>query len=485
MAGGALGRSARTGVALLGGALVGAALAWGFVRTRAPEGQGPPGPQPGQESGIHSPFALLAERAGAGVVNVHTSKTVAQPAPFPDAPFLPGFRGFFGRPGAEGGPGVTVPSLGSGFVISSDGLVLTNNHVVAGVDRVRVVLSDGTEADAKVVGQDPKTDLALLRVDRSQGLHPLPLGDSDEILPGDWVVAIGNPFGLDHTVTVGIVSAKGRDIGHGPYDDYIQTDAAMNPGNSGGPLLNMRGEVVGINAAINPEANTIGFAVPINLAKEILPELRERGRVTRGWLGVGVQPLTPEIAAALGLESTRGALVSQVHAGSPAEAAGIRRGDVIVSYRREEIDDLRALPRAVSATKVGEEVELELIRDGRRQTVIARMGELAEAEPEPPPPAAAGGVGRYGLEVQELAPELRARLGLSVGGVVVSGVEPGGTAERAGLRRGDLILEADRKPIAGIPDLASVLGSAGEAGTLLLVQRGDATVFVMLERSRG
>jgi serine protease Do len=479
------GRSARTGVALLGGALVGAAIAGFFVRTRAPEAPGSPGSQPGLEAGIHSPFAVLAERASAGVVNVHTSKTVAQPSPFPDAPFRPGFRGFFGSPGVEGGPGVTIPSLGSGFVISSDGLVLTNNHVVSGVDRVRVVLADGTEADAQIVGQDPKTDLALLRVARSEGLHPLPLGDSDEIVPGDWVVAIGNPFGLDHTVTVGIVSAKGRDIGHGPYDDYIQTDAAMNPGNSGGPLLNMRGEVVGINAAINPEANTIGFAVPINVAKQILPELREHGRVTRGWLGVGVQPLTPEIAAALGLESTRGALVSQVHPRSPAEAAGIRRGDVIVSYRREEIDDLRALPRAVSASRVGEEVELELIRDGRRQSVIVRMGELAEAEPQPPAPAAAGGVGRYGLEVQELSPELRVRLGLGEGGVLVSGVEPGGTAERAGLRRGDLILEADRRPIAGIPDLAGVLGSAGETGTLLLVQRGDVTVFVMLERSRG
>jgi serine protease Do len=472
-------------VALLAGAGAGAALAWAFVRARAPEALPPPAPLPGGEAGIHSPFALLTERARAGVVNVHTSKTVARPSPFSDLPLPPGFRGFFPGPGGEGGPGVSVPSLGSGFVISSDGLVVTNNHVVAGVDRVRVVLSDGTEVDAEIVGQDAKTDLALLRVEPSEALHPLPLGDSDEILPGDWVVAIGNPFGLDHTVTVGIVSAKGRDIGHGPYDDYIQTDAAMNPGNSGGPLLNMRGEVIGINAAINPEANTIGFAVPINLAKEILPQLREHGRVTRGWLGVGVQPLTPEIAAALGLESTRGALVSQVREGSPAEAADIRRGDVIVAYRGERIADLRALPRAVSATEVGEEVELELIRDGERRTVVARMGELAEAAPERAPASEEGGVGSYGLEVQELPLELRARLGLGEGGVAVSGVEPGGMAERAGLRRGDLILEADRRPIAEIADLASVLERAGDAGTLLLVQRGDVTLFVMLDRSRG
>jgi serine protease Do len=482
--GGRFGRAGRSGLAVLGGAAAGAALAWGFAAYRSaapPAGPAAPAaPALVAESELHSPFALLADRARSGVVNVHTSKTVPRTAlPFPDVP-LPGFPNFFGRPGAE-----SVPSLGSGFVISAEGLVLTNNHVVEGVDRVRVVFSDGVESDAVVVGQDAKTDLALLRVERTEDLHPLPLGDSDAILPGDWVVAIGNPFGLDHTVTVGIVSAKGRDIGHGPYDDYIQTDAAMNPGNSGGPLLDMRGEVVGINAAINPEANTIGFAVPINLAKEILPQLRDHGRVTRGWLGVAVQPLTPEIARALDLEGTRGALVSQVRPGSPAEAAGIRRGDVIVAYRGEEIGELRSLPRAVSATRVGEEVELELIRDGGRRKVVARMGELAEEAPSAAAPSAAGGVEGYGLEVQELPSELRERFGLAEGAVVVSGVEPGGLAERAGLRRGDLILEADRRPVAAIPDLARAFESAGEAGTLLLVQRGDTTVFVMLERSRG
>jgi serine protease Do len=493
--GGRFRRVGRSGLAALVGAAAGAALAWGFAVYRG----GGPGAHPaparmvgpfasgGQpaartfaaEPELHSPFALLAQDARAGVVNVHTSKTVPRPAlPFPDVP-VPGFPNFFGGPGSE-----TVPSLGSGFVISADGLVLTNNHVVDGVDRVRVVFSDGAESDAEVVGQDPKTDLALLRVERTD-LHPLPLGDSDTILPGDWVVAIGSPFGLDHTVTVGIVSGKGRDIGHGPYDDYIQTDAAMNPGNSGGPLLDMRGQVVGINAAINPEANTIGFAVPINLAKEIVPQLRDHGRVTRGWLGVAVQPLTPEIARALGLESTQGALVSQVRPGSPAQAADVRRGDVIVAYRGEKIGELRSLPGAVSATRVGEEVELELIRDGERRTVVARVGELAEEPLASAPPPEAGGVEHYGLEVQELPRELRERLGLDEGGVVVSGVEPGGLADRAGLRRGDLILEADRRPVAGIPDLARAFESAGEDGTLLLVQRGDTTVFVMLERSRG
>lgn len=462
--------------------MLGAVLAWGIVRTRS---QPPPaavvvGPSSpsaiATDAGLHSPFALLAEGARTGVVNVHTRKTVVRPGiSVPDVPFPPGFREFFGGRGAESGPPVTIPSLGSGFVISDDGLIVTNNHVVDGVDRVQVVVPDGTELDAEIVGQDPKTDLALIRVERVQGLRPLPLGDSDEILPGDWVVAIGNPFGLDHTVTVGIVSAKNRDIGHGPYDDYIQTDAAMNPGNSGGPLLNMRGEVVGINAAINPEANTIGFAVPINLAKEILPQLREKGRVVRGWLGVAVQPLTPEIAKALGLESTRGALVSQVRPGSPAQAAGIEHGDVIVAYRGEEVQDLRALPRLVSATGVGEEVDLELVRNGERVTVTARMGELDEARPVRVQPPEAPGVGSYGLEVRERAP--------GQPGVVVSGLEPEGAAAQAGLRPGDVLLEADRRPIQGIEDLAEVLASA-EDGTLLLVERGETTVFVVIDRSR-
>jgi serine protease Do len=237
----------------------------------------------------------------------------------------------------------------------------------------------------------------------------------------------------------------------------------------------MRGEVVGINAAINPEANTIGFAIPINLAKEILPHLRDKGRVTRGWLGVAVQPLTPEIATALGVSSARGALVSQIRPGSPAEAAGIERGDVIVSYRGSEIVDLRSLPRAVSATGVGEQVELELIRDGELHRVEARVGELAELRPAAPPASEMPGVGRYGFEVREPEP--------GEPGVVIVGVEPDGAAAEAGLRPGDRLLEANRRPLWGIADLAEVLDGA-EGATLLVVQRGDSTVFVMIDRSR-
>ena len=486
----------RLAVAIVGGAAVGGALAWAVVRGGSPErdfavpaGAVPPVEVVAEPGGVHSPFALLAQRTRPGVVNVHTSKTVARSVtPYPDVP--PPLRPFLGLPPAQPDVGFAVPSLGSGFVISAEGHIVTNNHVVEGVDRIRVVFADGTDADATVVGQDPETDLALLRVERSEGLHPLPLGDSDEILPGDWVVAIGNPFGLDHTVTVGIVSAKGRDIGQGRYDDYIQTDAAMNPGNSGGPLLNMRGEVVGINAAINPEANTIGFAVPINLAKEILPQLRTQGRVTRGWLGVAVQPLTPELAEAHGLgekQAGRGALVSNVKRGSPAETAGIRAGDVIVAYEGQPIADLRALPRAVSTAKVGETVAIELVRDGQPLHVEATMAALESAAPPPAPAAAApapGGVERWGVDVQELTPALRQRLGVEDPGVLVARVAPGGTAEQAGLRTGDVIVEANRQPVASIADLAAAL-APGDRPALLLVRRGDASVFVLLARSRG
>ena len=461
----------RLSLGIAAGAVLGAALAWGIVRSR-PEPAPVPVAVADATGGPHSPFALLAERAGAGVVFVKTSKTVPLALPWRD----PSEREIVGQ---------SVASLGSGFVISPDGIIVTNNHVVEGVDWVRVVLSDGSEVEAEIVGQDPKTDLALIRVPPSDKLHPLPLGDSDAILPGDWVVAIGNPFGLDHTVTVGIVSAKGRDLGHGPYDDYIQTDAAMNPGNSGGPLLNMRGEVIGINSAINPEANTIGFAVPINLAKEILPQLREQGRVARAWLGVGVQLLTPEIAQKLGLPETHGALVSQVRPGSPAADAGIQRGDVLVAFRGVAIQELRALPRAVSATAVGARVPIEVLRGGRRLTVEVELAELPEAKvPVVARERPSGGVERYGLEVQELTPELRARLGVQEPGVVVSGVERGMAADRVGLRPGDVILEADRRPVEAIEDLALAL-EAADGPTLLLVQRGEGTFFITLSRSRG
>ena len=440
-------------------------------------------------AGDHSRFALLAEQAAPGVVNVQTSKTVVQtPFGLPGFPLPELFRKFFGEPpgGSGGSPPArrefTVPSLGTGFVISADGEILTNNHVVDDVDKIKVIFSDGSEADAEVVGQDPKTDIALVRVKDRHDLHPLPLGDSDRILPGDWLIAIGNPFGLDHTVTVGIVSAKGRDIGQGPYDDFLQTDAAMNPGNSGGPLLDASGAVVGINTAIKPQANTIGFAVPINLAKEILPQLRETGHVTRGWLGVAVQRITPDLAEAFELEDNRGALVAQVVPGSPAAQAGIERGDVIVRFGDTAVTKVRELPRAVANTPVGEKVEVEVLRGGHHKAIEVTMAKLEEPTQRAELRQGSSGLAAFGMRVGDLTPALRERLGFDEpGGAVVTELTPAGPAARAGLTAGDVIVQVDRKPVENAADLEAKLEAAGKS-TLLLVRRGDSALFVAVKR---
>ena len=424
-------------------------------------------------------FSSLARRVAPGVVNVHTSRTISRTYT-PDLPF-PNLDRFFGLPGPQAEEqSEAVPSLGSGFLISADGLIVTNDHIVDGVDRITVIFNDGREADAEIVGRDPKTDIALVRVAMS-GLQPLELGDSNAVQPGDWVVAIGNPFGLDHTVTVGIVSAKGREIGTGPYDDYIQTDAAINPGNSGGPLLDLQGRVVGINTAINPIANTIGFAVPINIAKTILPQLERDGRVTRGWLGAGVQRITPEIAEAFGLPSRAGALVAQVTPGGPADRGGLRRGDVVLSIDGRDVQDIREIPRAVSNAVVGSTVRLGILREARRLELPLVVSKLEE--PELPELASAGGGARdYGLRVEALNLTLRQRLGLrEPGGVVIAEVEPGGAADTSGLRLGDVLLEVDRQRVRDPAHLDAVLGQAQE-GVLVLAQRGRHTVFVPLGR---
>jgi len=372
--------------------------------------------------------------------------------------------------------------MGSGFVISADGYIVTNNHVVAGVDEIRVHFSDGTESEAKVVGLDPKTDLALIRVEGSTERHALRLGDSDALLPGDFVVAIGNPFGLDHTVTFGIVSAKGRELGQGPYDDYIQTDAAINPGNSGGPLLNVRGEVIGVNTAINPAANTIGFAVPINLAKDILPQLRANGSVTRGFIGVAVQAVTPELAKALSLTATDGALVAQVTPEGPAERAGITRGDLIQSFDGKPVGKLSDLSRAVAATEVGKQVPVVLVRGRETKTVLVTVDALDAGASPRASGAPGGGAGALGMQVQELDDELREQLELGdLAGVAVVDLDPDGPAARAGIEPGDVIVEADRKPVGSVGELESRIAAAGE-NVLFLVRRGGSTLFIAVSR---
>jgi serine protease Do len=428
--------------------------------------------------GVSTGFADLTDRSSPGVVNIQTSKTVTGRP-------MPSFEEFFfGGPRGRG-PQVEreVPSLGTGFVISSDGYIVTNNHVVEGVDSIKVAFEDGRELDATIIGRDPKTDIALIKVESNEKLFALPLGDSDNLRPGEWVIAIGNPFGLGHTVTAGIVSAKHRVIGQGSYDDYIQTDAAINPGNSGGPLLNLRGEVVGINTAINPRANTIGFAVPINMAKAILPQLKSKGAVTRGWLGVVIQRITPELIEALELDDENGALVSKVVPDGPADAAGIEHGDVIVEFAGEPVESWNDLPRIVASTPVGTQVEMVVQRDGKRKQLTATVGELDEAQTlaeldREPDQGAAG----FGLRVQDLTPEIADQLGVEDdAGVLVTAVDPGSAAEAAGLRRGDLILEVDRAEVSSAKELqASLSNTDGRA--LLLVRRGDATIFVPLKR---
>jgi serine protease Do len=439
------------------------------------------------ESDQHSRFAMLARDAAPGVVNVHTSKTVVREGfGLPEFRIPEGFREFFEGPFREAPRQreFVVPSLGTGFIISGEGYMVTNNHVVEGVDRIDVIFNDGTQSRAEIVGQDPTTDIALIRVKDRTGLQPLALGDSDEVWPGDWVIAIGNPFGLDHTVTAGIVSATGRDIGHGPYDNFIQTDAAINPGNSGGPLLNLAGEVIGINTAIVGGAATIGFAVPINMAKEILPQLQASGRVVRGWLGVSVQAITPELGQAFGLAAREGALVSQVETGGPADRAGIQRGDVIVRLGDIEIGRIRDLPRAVSRSRPGDSIEVEVVREGERATLDVTIGQREEREPASPRSEGPGGVADLGMRVEDLSPTQRGSLGITeIHGVYVVEVDPDGPAAEAGLRHGDVLIELDREPIEDVADLNERLAETKEHA-VFLVRRREATLFVAVRRAQ-
>ncbi len=445
-------------------------------------------------------FVSLAERLSRVVVNISTR---AQRKEQSDGPR---FRGPGGQPGpqwpfGEGDPrDFTEPferffgpgprqrqqpqrSLGSGFVIDAEGYILTNNHVVENADEIVIRLDNEQEHKATMVGKDPKTDLALLKIDGVSGLTAVPLGDSDTLRVGEWVMAIGNPFGLDHSVTSGIVSAKGRFIGAGNYDDYIQTDAAINPGNSGGPLLNLRGEVVGINSAIFSRTGGnigIGFAIPVNLAKELVPQLREKGKVTRGWLGVLIQKVTPEIAESLGLDQARGALVADVVASGPAAAAGLKVGDVIVEFDGHPVNESNELPMLVARTPLEKEVALKVMRDKQSMDFTVTIAELQDDEAQV---ASAGDSEKLGLSVQTLTPEIAENLGVSdTKGVVVSSVESGSAADDAGIRRGDVILEVNRQAVEDLDEYKAALKKVEKGkNLLLLVRRGDNTIFLALK----
>src|SRR5215467_10576756 len=372
------------------------------------------GPAPAVSQGLPD-FATLAKRVGPSVVNVSTTqvrKAAADtPSPFDsDDPMSQFWQRFFGGRMPRGGS-QRQTGLGSGFLIDRNGTILTNYHVVDGAQKISVTLSDGKTYDAKVIGKDQKTDIAVVKIDAGQDLPAVTLGDSDRLEVGEWVMAIGNPFGLDHTVTSGIVSAKGRQIGQGPYDNFIQTDASINPGNSGGPLVNLQGEVVGITTAIYSQSGGnigIGFAIPTNSVKELLPQLKDKGRVVRGYLGTTVQKITPEIADSLGLKQQHGALVADVMRGSPAERAGIKTGDIITEFNSKEVKDSAELPALVARVAPGTTASIKVLRDGKEISLPITVGEMKDTEV-----ATAGEEGDLGLTVQPLTPEVAQGMGLN------------------------------------------------------------------------
>jgi serine protease Do len=438
-------------------------------------------------------FVNLAKKIRPSVVNISTtqmSEGRGGPQEFSspfgggeEDPFNDFWRRFFGGPMPRGPQ--RQRSLGSGFVIDADGSILTNNHVVENASKIVVKLSDDLEYEAKVIGRDPKTDIAVIKIDAKGALVAANFGDSDTLEVGEWVVAIGNPFGLDSTVTSGIVSAKGRHIGQGPYDNFIQTDASINPGNSGGPLLNLRGEVVGINTAIFSRTGGnigIGFAIPINLVKELLPQLRGKGKVVRGYLGVLIQKVTPEIAESLGMDKSTGALVANVSKDGPAEKAGIKVGDVIVEFDGKEVRDSADLPIIVARTPVDKKVRMKVLRDKKEMTLNVAVGELKDEEVV----ATAPEKGELGLTVQRLTPQMAEGLGVEkVEGVVVTAVEPASAADEAGIRRGDIIVEVDRKAVRSVDDYKkAVAGARKGRGVLFLVRRGESTLFLALKPQR-
>ena len=443
-----------------------------------------PVPAPAVALGVPSSFADLAKRLSPTVVNVKVTKVEKaghfQMPQIPNGPFGDFFRQF---------PNMTpqqpedrkVQGAGSGVIISADGYILTNSHVVEGAKEVIVTLADKQEYRAQIVGLDPKTDLAVLKIEPKGSVPAATMGDSDQLQVGDWVLAIGNPFGLSHTVTSGIVSAKGRVIGAGPYDNFIQTDASINPGNSGGPLYNMKGEVVGINTAIIPQGQGIGFAIPIDTAIPLIPQLVAKGEVTRGYLGVNIQSITPELAKALNLKESRGALVADVTEKSPAEKAGIQRGDVIVSYNTKDISEARDLSALVAQTQVGQDTPVAVLRNGTRHDFVVKIGKLPSEKAEE---AQAGqpATGSWGLMLQDLTPQMADRLGVKDGqGVAVVGVQDETPAAKAGIQEGDIILEVNRHTIHSVKEAKETIAKSDKQDALLLlVQRSGASVYIAL-----
>lgn len=434
----------------------------------------------------------LVKRLKPVVVNISTvhnpdnSKFNMPPDTFGSQPLEEFFRRFLDKLPRES---FKSRSLGSGVIIDSAGYILTNNHVIADADDIQVRLPDEREFIAKVVGKDRKTDLALIRI---QGAGKLPvaiMGDSDKAEVGSWVVAIGNPFGLDATVTAGIISAKGRIIGNGPYDNFLQTDAAINPGNSGGPLFNLAGEVIGINTAIFSRSGGnmgIGFAIPVNMAKTVLEQLKSHGHVTRGWLGVRIQAVTQDLAKALGLNKRHGALVASVEANSPAQLAGVNAGDVIVRFDGHEVNSMNELPAIVAGTPVGKEVQMEVIRSGTPEKLTVVIAEMEDKSTNSVV-SGKGETSSFGATVRSLTTELRQQLELDeeIKGVVVTHVKTGSSAANAGLQVKDVITEINRQSVDGVNGFRKVMQEIKPGETvLILLLRGHDPLYLAVQLSK-
>lgn len=433
-------------------------------------------------------FSGLAATVGPAVVHIRVEKTVKgagpESGPFGQNPFGGNeqYREFFGRHfGQQRQPEYKQPAQGSGFIIDKSGLIVTNNHVVEGADKITVILKDESQYEAKIVGLDPVTDIALIKVEPKKDLPVVRLGSSDDLKVGEWVVAIGAPFGLEYTVTAGIVSAKGRVIGSGPYDDFIQTDASINPGNSGGPLINMKGEVVGINTMIIAGGQGIGFAIPVDQAKGIIAQLETHGEVTRGWLGVTIQDVNEDMADYYGLKGKSGAMVADVVPGDPADRAGIRPKDIITEVNGKAVTNSHDLTNLAANLQVGETASVTVLRNGKPQTLEVKIGKRPLTIAAASQSNRQENEGQYGFQVTDLTPELARQYDIQDNaGIIVVGVAPDSKADAAGVKKGDVILEVNRVSVASVKDFKNLLDQNKKSdGINLLVKRMNAGLMVI------
>jgi len=433
-------------------------------------------------------FSDLADTVSPAVVHIRVEKTVKSGGQafgnFGRNPFGDNeqFKDFFGRHfGQQRQPEFKQPGQGSGFIIDKSGYIVTNNHVVEGADKIKVILKDETQYDAEVVGLDPVTDIALIKVDPKKSLPTVRLGSSDDLRVGEWVAAIGSPFGLEYTVTAGIVSAKGRVIGSGPYDDFIQTDASINPGNSGGPLINMQAEVIGINTMIIAGGQGIGFAIPVDQVKGIIAQLKSDGEVTRGWLGVTIQDLKGDLAEYYGVEGKSGVMVADVVPGDPADKAGVKPKDIITKVNGKKIITSRDLTNLAAKLGVGDTASLTILRDGKQKTLEVKIGKRPLTMAAASQNQRKQKEGEYGIEVTELTPEIVRRFNIKeTSGVIVVGVEPNSKADAAGVKKGDLIIEVNRVNVASVKDFKNLIDQhKKDDGINLLVKRMNSGLLVI------